>query len=98
MHSATHGTSVAEVQLHTQFPVHVLQEDEDTSYGLDLSHNRRATVSEYKAEWRVDLREYYEVLVLLNALRQIAACNAELSHINICSWKNTLTGCELWAS
>jgi Transcriptional Coactivator p15 (PC4) len=47
-------------------PCMSLQEAEDTSYGLDLSHNRRATVTEYKAEWRVDLREYYEARALLN--------------------------------
>lgn len=33
----------------------------DTSYSLELSHNRRASVTDFKAELRVDLREHYEV-------------------------------------
>jgi Transcriptional Coactivator p15 (PC4) len=37
----------------------------DTSYALELSQNRRATISEFRAEPRVDLREYYEVGVVL---------------------------------
>ena len=35
----------------------------NTSYALELSQNRRATVSTYMNEPRVDLREYYEVSV-----------------------------------
>jgi Transcriptional Coactivator p15 (PC4) len=75
-------------------PCMSLQEAEDTSYGLDLSHNRRATVTEYKAEWRVDLREYYEVTALLNTLQHAAAYDAGLLHIYMCSAMTSLLGGE----
>ena len=38
-----------------------LEKAGDASYALELSENRRASVSIYKDEPRVDLREYYEV-------------------------------------
>ena len=35
----------------------------DTSYSLVLSANRRASVSVFKNQPRVDLREFYEVVL-----------------------------------
>lgn len=56
-----------------------MQGARDTSYALELSHNRRVTISEFKSDLRIDLREYYEVMRRLPLSKTELHC-AALQH------------------